>query len=135
MVLLIGSAALAEQLGLELILGTFIAGAVLTLVDRDRMMTHPELRGKLEAIGFGVFIPVFFVATGVRFDLDALLADATNVAMVPIFLVAIVVVRGLPALVYRRAFTRAERPSRRCCGPRPCPSWSPRRRSGSSSDS
>ena len=103
MVLLIGSAALAERLGLEIILGTFIAGAVLTLVDRDEMVTHPEFRQKLEAIGFGVFIPVFFVTTGVRFDLDALLADASNLAMVPIFLVAIVVVRGLPALVYRRA--------------------------------
>jgi len=103
MVLLIGSAALAERLGLEIILGTFIAGAVLTLVDRDEMVTHPEFRQKLEAIGFGVFIPVFFVTTGVRFDLDALLADASNLAMVPIFLVAITVVRGLPALVYRRA--------------------------------
>jgi len=103
MVLLIGSAALAERLGLEIILGTFIAGAVLTLVDRDEMVTHPEFRQKLEAIGFGVFIPVFFVTTGVRFDLDALLADASNLAMVPVFLVAIMVVRGLPALVYRRA--------------------------------
>jgi len=43
------------------------------------------------------------VTTGVRFDLDALLADASNLAMVPVFLVAIMVVRGLPALVYRRA--------------------------------
>ena len=103
MVLLIGSAALAERLGLEIILGTFIAGAVLTLVDRDEMVTHPEFRRKLEAIGFGVFIPVFFVATGVRFDLDALLADASNLVMVPVFLLAIVLVRGLPALVYRRA--------------------------------
>ena len=76
---------------------------MLTLVDRDEMVTHPEFRQKLEAIGFGVFIPVFFVTTGVRFDLDALLADASNLAMVPIFLVAIAVVRGLPALIYRRA--------------------------------
>ena len=103
MVLLIGSAALAERLGLEIILGTFIAGAVLTLVDRDEMVTHPEFRQKLEAIGFGVFIPVFFVTTGVRFDLDALLANASNLAMVPVFLVAIAVVRGLPALIYRKA--------------------------------
>jgi len=103
MVLLIGSAALAERLGLEIILGTFIAGAVLTLVDRDEMVTHPEFRQKLEAIGFGVFIPVFFVTTGVRFDLDGLLADASNLTMVPVFLVAIAVVRGLPALIYRKA--------------------------------
>jgi len=46
---------------------------------------------------------VFFVTTGVRFDLDALLADASTLAMVPVFLAAIMAVRGLPALIYRRA--------------------------------
>ncbi len=71
-VLMVGMTALATNLGLELILGSFIAGAVLKLVDRDTMMTHPQLREKLEAVGFGVFIPVFFVATGVAYDLDAL---------------------------------------------------------------
>ena len=42
-------------------------------------MTHPEFRRKLEAIGFGLFIPVFFVTSGVNYDLDALLASASNV--------------------------------------------------------
>jgi Kef-type K+ transport system membrane component KefB len=102
-VLLVGFAALASELGLEVILGTFVAGAVLTLVDRDQVMTHPDLRRKLEAIGFGVFIPVFFVGTGVRFDLDALVADSSNLAMLPVFLAALLAVRGIPALVYRRA--------------------------------
>ena len=64
MVLLIAFAAVAEQLGLEVILGAFAAGAVLTLADRDEVMTHPDFRRKLEAIGFGVFIPVFFVTSG-----------------------------------------------------------------------
>ena len=59
--LLVGFAALAEALGLEVILGAFIAGAILSLVDRDQAMTHPDFRRKLEAIGFGFFIPVFFV--------------------------------------------------------------------------
>jgi Kef-type K+ transport system membrane component KefB len=72
------------------------------LLDRDEVMTHPDFRRKLEAIGFGFFIPIFFVTSGVRFDLDALVADASNVAMVPIFLAALLVVRGLPALLYRR---------------------------------
>jgi hypothetical protein len=75
---------LAERLGLEAILGAFLAGAILKLVDRDQMMTHPQFRQKLEAVGYGVFIPVFFVATGVRFDLNALFASATNLARVPI---------------------------------------------------
>ena len=100
-VLLIAFAAAAEQLGLEVILGAFAAGAVLTLVDRDEVMTHPEFRRKLEAIGFGVFIPVFFVTSGLRFDLDALLDDPSNLAMVPIFLAALALARGLPALLYR----------------------------------
>lgn len=100
-VLMIGFVALAEAFGLEVILGAFAAGAILTLVDRDEFATHPLFRRKLEAIGFGVFIPVFFVASGVRFDLDALLDDPSNLVMVPIFLAVLFLVRGLPALLYR----------------------------------
>ena len=100
-VVLIAFAALAESLGLEVILGAFAAGAVLTLVDRDRYMTHPQFRLKLEAIGFGLFVPVFFVSSGVRFDLDALLASMDAAVMVPLFLLALLVIRGLPALAYR----------------------------------
>lgn len=100
-VLLIGLVALATQLGLEVILGAFIAGAIVSLVDRDEMMTHPRFRAKLEAAGFGIFIPVFFVTTGVRYDLDALTAHASTIAHVPIFLLALLAVRGLPALLYR----------------------------------
>ena len=100
-VLFVGFAAVAEELGLEVILGTFIAGAIISLLDRDEVMTHPDFRRKLEAIGFGFFIPVFFVTSGVRFDLDALVAKASNLAMVPIFLAALLIVRGVPALLYR----------------------------------
>ena len=99
---------LAERLGLEAILGAFLAGAIIKLVDRDQMLTHPEFRQKLEAVGYGVFVPVFFVATGVRFELDALFANATSLARVPIFLAALLVARGLPALVYRSLATRTQ---------------------------
>jgi Kef-type K+ transport system membrane component KefB len=101
-VLLIGFAALAEQLGLETILGAFAAGALLSVIDRDEELTHPEFRLKLQAVGFGVFIPIFFVTSGLRFDLEALFASADTVARVPIFLVALLIVRGLPAFLYRR---------------------------------
>jgi Kef-type K+ transport system membrane component KefB len=101
-VLLVGFAAIADSLGLESILGAFMAGAILSLLDKDEAMTHPEFRRKLEAVGFGIFIPVFFVSSGVNYDLDALLSSASNVLMVPIFLAALVAARGLPALVYRR---------------------------------
>ena len=100
-VLLIGLTALATELGLEVILGAFLAGAIVTLVDMDREMTHPLFRTKLDAIGFGVFIPLFFVTSGVRYDLDALLASSSALAAVPVFLVALLLIRGLPALLYR----------------------------------
>jgi Kef-type K+ transport system membrane component KefB len=102
LVVFVGFAALAHELGLEVILGTFIAGAIISLVDRDRVMTHPDFRRKLEAVGFGFFIPAFFVTSGVRFDLQALTASASSVAMVPIFLAALLAVRGIPAILYRR---------------------------------
>src|SRR6266550_457902 len=99
---------LAERLGLEAILGAFLAGAIVKLVDRDEMMTHPQFRQKLEAVGYGVFVPVFFVATGVKFELNALFGSATNLARVSIFLAALLVARGLPALVYRPVTTRTQ---------------------------
>ena len=107
-VLLIGFSALAEEVGLETILGAFAAGALLSLIDRDKAMTHPQFRVKLDAVGFGVFIPIFFVTSGVRFDLSALFASASTVARVPLFLLAIYLARGLPALVYVRLVGRSQ---------------------------
>jgi Kef-type K+ transport system membrane component KefB len=100
-VLMIGFVALAQGLGLEVILGSFAAGVILTIIDRDRTMTHPDFRRKLEAAGFGFFIPVFFVSSGLRFDLDALFASTSAMIQVPLFLAALLLVRGLPALLYR----------------------------------
>jgi Kef-type K+ transport system membrane component KefB len=105
-VLLIGFTALADTVGFETILGAFAAGALITLIDRDDARTHPQFRPKLDAVGFGVFIPVFFVTTGVRFDLSALFANASTVARVPLFLLAIYLARGLPAFIYTRALGR-----------------------------
>jgi len=108
--LLVAFAAIAERLGLELVLGAFVGGTLLSGLDRDYQRTHPKLHEKLEAIGFGVFIPVFFVATGIQFDAGALFANASTLARVPIFFVALWVVRGLPSILYipivgrRRAF-------------------------------
>lgn len=98
-VLLVGFVALAEHLGLETILGAFLAGAILNLVDKDSM-SHPNFRLKVEAIGYGFVVPVFFIASGLRFDLDALLHSPSAFLKVPLFLVALLVVRGLPAALY-----------------------------------
>jgi Kef-type K+ transport system membrane component KefB len=108
--LLIGFAAAAQALGLEVILGTFIAGALISILDHDKVMSHPLFRTKLEAAGFGIFIPVFFVTSGIRFDLGALTASASTLARVPIFLACLMLVRGLPAVfLYRRAAGSARR--------------------------
>jgi len=96
-VLLIAFTFLAERFGLESILGAFLAGAVVGLVDRDTT-THPRFRVKLEAIGYGFLIPVFFVSSGIRLDLTGLLAHPSALARVPLFLVALLVARGVPAL-------------------------------------
>jgi len=100
-VLMVAFVALAQGLGLEVILGSFAAGVILTVIDRDRAMTHPDFRHKLEAAGFGFFIPVFFVTSGLRFNLDALFASGSAMVQVPLFLFALLAVRGLPAILYR----------------------------------
>jgi Kef-type K+ transport system membrane component KefB len=104
-VLLVGFVALAERLGLETILGAFLAGAILNLVDRDTM-SHPNFRLKLEAIGYGFVVPVFFISSGLRFDLHALLDRPSAAFKVPLFLLALLVVRGVPAALYAKEVGR-----------------------------
>jgi Kef-type K+ transport system membrane component KefB len=97
----------ASQFGLEAILGAFFAGATLKLADRDERMTHTLLRTKLEAAAFGVFVPFFFVSTGMSLDVDSLFEGGSTLARVPIFLAALLAVRGLPAVLYRPFAERA----------------------------
>lgn len=100
--LLVGFVALATRFGLESILGAFLAGAVVSLVDRDSS-SHPHFRTKLEAIGYGFVVPVFFVSSGINLDLTGLMHSPGALARVPVFLVALLVVRGVPALFGLRA--------------------------------
>src|SRR5215831_3397697 len=100
--LLVAFTVLAEKFGLESILGAFLAGAIVGLVDRDSA-SHPRFRTKLEAIGYGFLVPVFFVSSGIRLDLTGLLHSPSALVRVPVFLLALLVVRGLPALLRLRA--------------------------------
>ncbi|MGZ4756793.1 MAG: cation:proton antiporter, partial [Acidimicrobiia bacterium] len=94
---------LSQELKFDAILGAFMAGALLSaLTDAERDEELGGFRHKLDAIGFGFFIPVFFVATGISFPLDALFANASAVLRIPLFLVLLLVVRGVPALLLRR---------------------------------
>ena len=103
---LIAWVALVTELGLEVILGAFVAGAILTLIDGDEMLTHPHFREKLEAAGYGFFVPVFFITSGLRFNLDALLEEPSTIALAPIFVAGLLLIRGLPALLYRHQVGR-----------------------------
>ena len=101
-VLLVGLTALASRFGLETILGAFLAGVVISLVDREGSR-HPHFRPKLDALGFGLLVPVFYVATGLQLDVRGLVDDTSAVLRVPAFLLALLLVRGLPALLLVRA--------------------------------
>jgi Kef-type K+ transport system membrane component KefB len=92
---------LASKFGLEAILGAFLAGATLKLVDRDEGMTHAFFHRKLEAVGFGVFVPFFFVSTGIKLDVSSLFHSGAALGRVPIFLAALLVARAVPAILYR----------------------------------
>jgi Kef-type K+ transport system membrane component KefB len=91
---------LARGLGLDAILGALAAGIVVALASPGE---HGEaLRHKLEGIGFGFFVPIFFVTTGLRYDLQALISSRLALLQLPMFLGLFLVVRGLPALLVRR---------------------------------
>jgi Kef-type K+ transport system membrane component KefB len=89
---------LAESLGIEIIVGAFLAGAIVALL---RTPEDRELASQLEAIGFGFFIPIFFIMVGVDFNLPALLSSSGALLSVPLLLIAAVAVKVIPALVFR----------------------------------
>ena len=103
-VLLLGLLVLAGEFGLDVVLGAFLAGVVL------RRWAPAELHsfeGKLDALGYGFFIPVFFVSAGMGVDLQSIV-DAP--ARLLVFLALLLLVRGLPVLfVYRRALALRQR--------------------------
>lgn len=93
---------LAYQFGFASILGAFAAGLLVHLIEVSGREPNQQFMAKLEGIGFGFLIPIFFISVGVGFDLKNLLNHPTALAEVPLFLVALLVVRGLPALLYKR---------------------------------
>jgi Kef-type K+ transport system membrane component KefB len=91
---------LAPRLRVPSVVLEIVAGVVVGVVDRDST-THPHFRTKLEAIGYGFLIPVFFAASGVQLDLGGLIAAPSALLRVPLFVLALLLVRGLPALLYQ----------------------------------
>jgi Kef-type K+ transport system membrane component KefB len=101
-------AALAASLGLDLLLGGFVAGIILRLALRGREVE--VLESKLTAVGYGFLIPFFFVASGIGVDLGALTSDPAKFLEVPLFLALFLIVRGAPALLlYRKLMAPRDR--------------------------
>jgi CPA2 family monovalent cation:H+ antiporter-2 len=96
---------LSQALGAEIILGAFLAGAVLTLL---RTPEDEPLTSQLEAIGFGFFIPIFFIIVGVDFDLAVLLKSTSSLLLVPLLLLAAILVKFVPMMLLRTTFSWRE---------------------------
>jgi Kef-type K+ transport system membrane component KefB len=108
LVFIVALVVIAADLGLDVILGAFAAGIVVGIVIRGT--DAHEFEGKLDAVGFGFLVPIFFVATGMDYDLDALTDSAETILLVPCFAALFLLCRGLPAwLLYRRELPAGER--------------------------
>lgn len=103
--LMVAFIVLAEWLGTEIILGAFLAGAIISLL-AEREGSH--LHMKMEAIGFGFFVPIFFIMVGVGFDLPALLSSSRALLLVPLLLGVAYAVKLTAALLYRLSFSWRE---------------------------
>jgi Kef-type K+ transport system membrane component KefB len=91
---------LTGEFGLDVVLGAFAAGIVVGLVTKGE--ESEPVRSKLEGIGFGFVIPIFFVHSGITFDLPALFESATSALRLPVFLALFLVVRGAPVWILYR---------------------------------
>ena len=99
---------LAEVLGLDVLLGAFAAGIVIRLFSAGGETA--AIKAKLEAIGFGFLIPIFFVVSGIEFDLHVFIHYPVSLWRVPVFLALMLVARGAPVfLLYRKVLKPAQR--------------------------
>ncbi|MFJ3667184.1 cation:proton antiporter [Streptomyces sp. NPDC090106] len=111
MLLLAAMVGLAEAFGLDILLGAFAAGILTRLVLQGASPTNSaRIFGKVEAMGFGFLVPLFYVVTGIEFDLRALLDGGRALALLPVFLLLFLLVRGGPAyLLAPLGLPRADR--------------------------
>lgn len=96
---LVALVSLSLVLDLDMLLGAFTAGVLSRLLLAGAPPHDVDIiEGKLEALGYGFLVPIFFIVTGVTFDLDALVADPMALVLVPVFLVLLLVIRGVPSM-------------------------------------
>jgi Kef-type K+ transport system membrane component KefB len=107
MVLLLLLLAVASRFGLDVVLGALLAGIVLRGWTQRLNLDTTSLEHKFDAVGYGIFIPIFFVSSGMSFDLRAISEDPLRLF---IFFLLLLLVRGLPSLlVYRHVLARTQR--------------------------
>ncbi|GAA2350398.1 cation:proton antiporter [Saccharopolyspora halophila] len=100
MLVLAAMLGLSSAFGLDTLLGAFAAGVLIRLVLRGSSPDDStEVLGRIEALGFGFLVPLFYVVTGIEFDLEALRADPRALLLLPAFLLLFLLVRGLPAFL------------------------------------
>ena len=106
-VLLVLLLVFAERFGLDVVLGAMLAGMVLRSWTRRMDMEVQHLEDKLDAVGYGIFIPVFFVSSGMTLDVRSILANPDRMF---IFFGLLLLVRGLPSLlVYAKVLALRQR--------------------------
>lgn len=98
--ILVGLVLLAQEFGLDLILGAFAAGMVVRLGSSEEK--REALQTKLDAIGYGFLVPLFFVVSGMKFDVATLFSSASALLRVPLFLGLFLLLRGVPAVLLSR---------------------------------
>jgi Kef-type K+ transport system membrane component KefB/Trk K+ transport system NAD-binding subunit len=103
--LIVGWVVLAGSLGVEVILGAFMAGAIMA---QSRRGIRDDFERQLDAIGYGFFIPIFFIMVGARFDLSALSGSSRALWLAPALIAASYAVNFLPALCFRTRFSWRE---------------------------
>jgi Kef-type K+ transport system membrane component KefB len=91
---------LSMVLGLDMLLGAFAAGVLWKVAMARAPKPDRELiEAKVDAVAFGFLVPVFFIDTGIDYELHALTASPAALALVPLFLVLLLVLRGGPSLL------------------------------------
>ena len=108
MLVLIVFAGVAGSLGFEGILGCFAAGALIRVVDRQGLSRHPDFMAKIDAVGYGFLIPVFFISSGLALDFRSLVDHPEHFVLIPLFFFGFLLSRGASALLSVREVGRRQ---------------------------
>ncbi len=106
MAALLGLVSLANELGMEMVLGAYTAGIVIAILVRD--MPAQALEDRLLAMGSGFFVPLFFVTSGMELDLPSLVTSPISLLRLVFFLLGFLIVRATPIFLYRHALMQRD---------------------------